>query len=53
MVDNFKANILIGINILRYKKAIINFPKRRIIIQNCKNIKVAIRFIAKENIYIY
>ena len=52
IIDNFKANILIGINILGYKKAIIDFLKRRIIVRNYKNIEVAIKLIAKENIYI-
>ena len=48
-----KYVILININILKYKKAIIDFPKRKIIIQNYKNIKITIKFIIKENIYIY
>ena len=52
IINNLKTNILIGINILKYKKVIIDFPKRKIIIWNCKNIEVVIKPIAKENIYI-
>lgn len=52
LINNMKANILIGINILKHKCIIINIKKQQIVFQNYFNIKVLLNPFLKR-IYIY
>ena len=42
MVDNLKINLLVEINILELKKAIINLFKEKIVFIKCENIIISI-----------
>ena len=53
MIDNFKINILIEINILKLKNVIINLFNKNVIFFKYKNIFIFVQIIVRNNIRIY
>ena len=52
VIDNFKINILIEINILKSENVIIDFFNKNIIFFKCENIVVFMQIIVRDNIRI-
>ena len=52
LIDNFKTNILIDINIMKLQKMNLLFINNILIIDACKNLKVSIDTIIKINLNI-
>ena len=49
VIDDFNANLLLNNDILISKDMIVDLNRRRLIINNCENLKILIRMKARKN----
>ena len=52
VIDNFDANFLLNNDILILKNMIVNLNRRRLIMNNCENLKISIRMKARKNFHV-
>jgi len=49
-VKNLKAKLLLNINIINFEHIIVNVNKQKLIIKNCRNLKIKLKIKSKNNI---
>ena len=52
VIDNFKAKLLLKINVINSKRIIVDLNRRQLFIKNCQNLTIKSKIIVKNNVKI-